>query len=69
METMLLSDHIVDFGPGAGKLGGEVVSTGAPDEVKEDERLGYGALFGWNVKNRGSRNDDDWEKENGLRFH
>lgn len=36
METMLMSDHIVDFGPGAGKLGGEVVSTGAPDEVKED---------------------------------
>ena len=37
METMLLSDHIVDFGPGAGKLGGEVVSTGAPDELKEDK--------------------------------
>ena len=36
METMLLSDHIVDFGPGAGKLGGEIVSTGSPNEVKED---------------------------------
>ena len=37
METMLLSDHIVDFGPGAGKLGGEVVSAGSPDEIKKDE--------------------------------
>ncbi len=37
METMLQSDHIVDFGPGAGKLGGEVVSKGSPDKVKEDE--------------------------------
>ena len=50
METMLLSDHIVDFGPGAGKLGGEVVSTGAPDEVKEDENSVTGRYLAGTLK-------------------
>lgn len=27
------SDHLVDMGPGAGRLGGEVVAAGTPDEV------------------------------------
>ena len=50
METMLLSDHIVDFGPGAGKLGGEVVSTGAPDEVEEDENSVTGRYLAGTLK-------------------
>ncbi len=50
METMLLSDHIVDFGPGAGKLGGEIVSTGAPDEVKEDESSVTGRYLAGTLK-------------------
>ncbi len=36
METMLESDFIVDFGPGAGEHGGEVIARGTPDEIKKD---------------------------------
>ncbi len=33
-ETMEQADWIVDFGPGAGALGGDIVAQGTPDEVK-----------------------------------
>jgi excinuclease ABC subunit A len=33
-ETMVEADWIVDFGPGAGAHGGEVVAQGTPDEVR-----------------------------------
>ena len=32
-EVMLQSDHIVDFGPKAGKAGGEIVAVGTPKEI------------------------------------
>ena len=32
-DTMLASDHIIDFGPGAGIYGGEIVAQGTPKEV------------------------------------
>ncbi len=32
-ETIMEADHIVDFGPGAGVHGGEVVATGTPDDI------------------------------------
>ncbi len=32
-ETMLASDYLIDFGPGAGAYGGEVVAAGTPQEV------------------------------------
>jgi len=32
-DTMLSSDELVDFGPGAGENGGEVVAQGTPDEI------------------------------------
>ena len=34
-ETIRRADWVVDFGPGAGRLGGEVVTTGPPDEVAQ----------------------------------
>ena len=33
-ETIEAADHVVDFGPGAGRLGGRVVAEGTPDELK-----------------------------------
>ncbi len=33
------ADCIVDFGPGGGRLGGEVVATGSPEEIKEMDTL------------------------------
>jgi excinuclease ABC subunit A len=32
-ETMWAADHLVDFGPGAGVKGGQIVATGTPEEV------------------------------------
>jgi excinuclease ABC subunit A len=37
-DTMAAADHLIDMGPGAGKLGGEVVSQGTPDEVARDPK-------------------------------
>jgi excinuclease ABC subunit A len=37
-ETMEQSDYIVDFGPGAGELGGNVVSKGTVAEIKKDNK-------------------------------
>ena len=35
-ETMVRADHIVDMGPGAGTLGGQIVSEGSPAEIMAD---------------------------------
>jgi excinuclease ABC subunit A len=35
-ETMEEADYIVDFGPGAGELGGQVIAQGTPNEVMKD---------------------------------
>ena len=32
-ETIESADHVVDFGPGAGRQGGHVVAAGTPDEI------------------------------------
>ncbi len=33
LETIAAADHVIDFGPGAGKHGGQVVAQGTPSEV------------------------------------
>jgi excinuclease ABC subunit A len=35
-ETMLESDYVVDFGPGAGEYGGNVIAQGTPEELMEN---------------------------------
>jgi excinuclease ABC subunit A len=35
---MKQSDYIVDFGPGAGKHGGEVIATGTPKQIENDPK-------------------------------
>lgn len=44
-ETMEECDWIVDLGPGAGAMGGEVVAEGTPDEIRADERSLTGAYL------------------------
>jgi excinuclease ABC subunit A len=34
-ETIEAADHVVDFGPGAGRMGGKVVAEGSPAAVKD----------------------------------
>lgn len=36
-DTMLAADHLVDIGPGAGAHGGQIVSSGTPQEVMDDK--------------------------------
>ncbi|OGD63254.1 excinuclease ABC subunit A [Candidatus Berkelbacteria bacterium RIFCSPHIGHO2_12_FULL_50_11] len=37
-DTMLIADHIIDMGPGAGELGGEIISEGTPREIIADPK-------------------------------
>jgi excinuclease ABC subunit A len=37
-ETILLADHVIDMGPGAGVAGGEVIAQGTPEEIMENDR-------------------------------
>ncbi len=36
-QTMLESDYIIDFGPGAGQHGGTIIAMGTPDEIKKNK--------------------------------
>jgi excinuclease ABC subunit A len=38
-EMILSADHIIDMGPGAGKLGGHIVAQGSPDQIKSSDSL------------------------------
>ncbi len=44
-DTMRAADHIVDFGPGPGVRGGEVVAEGTADEIMANERSVTGAYL------------------------
>ncbi|MBM3238956.1 excinuclease ABC subunit UvrA [Candidatus Poribacteria bacterium] len=44
-ETIRSGDYIVDFGPGAGIKGGEIVATGTPCQISENERSLTGQYF------------------------
>ena len=37
-QTIKSSDYVIDFGPGAGKLGGEVIARGTPAEISANPR-------------------------------
>ncbi|MBE9522466.1 MAG: excinuclease ABC subunit UvrA, partial [Proteobacteria bacterium] len=36
-ETILSGDHVIDMGPGAGQMGGQVIFTGKPAELVKEE--------------------------------
>jgi len=38
-DMMLHADHLIDLGPGAGRLGGRIVAQGAPEEVMRQDSL------------------------------
>ncbi len=44
-ETMLESDMIVDFGPAAGRFGGEIIAQGTPSEIMKDPNSITGAYL------------------------
>lgn len=44
-ETILSADHVIDMGPGAGRMGGEVVFQGAPSELLRSKESLTGAFL------------------------
>ncbi|XXV05216.1 excinuclease ABC subunit UvrA [Sorangium sp. So ce1335] len=44
-ETIRAADYVVDFGPGAGHLGGRVMAAGTPEEVERDPESLTGAYL------------------------
>jgi excinuclease ABC subunit A len=49
-DTMLASDYLIDMGPHAGIHGGEIVSAGTPEEVKNDPRSITGKYLSGKLK-------------------
>ncbi|MCB8984784.1 MAG: excinuclease ABC subunit UvrA [Ardenticatenaceae bacterium] len=49
-DTMRAADWIVDLGPGAGKLGGEIVAEGPPEQVAANEQSITGAYLSGRTK-------------------
>lgn len=44
-EAMLTADHLIDLGPGAGELGGELIAQGTPQEVMDNPKSLTGAYL------------------------
>lgn len=44
LDVIKVADHIIDLGPEGGNLGGEIVATGTPEEVAQNE-LSYTGQF------------------------
>ena len=44
-DTILAADYVVDLGPGAGELGGKVISEGTPEQVEADPKSITGAYL------------------------
>jgi excinuclease UvrABC ATPase subunit len=50
LDTMLASDYIVELGPKAGRLGGEIIATGTPQEIIDNEKSITGKYLGGKYK-------------------
>ena len=49
-DTMREADYIVDIGPGAGDLGGEVIATGTAEDIMRNEKSVTGAYLSGRIK-------------------
>ena len=45
LDVIKNADHVIDLGPEGGEAGGEVIATGTPEEVAENERSYTGAYL------------------------
>ena len=43
-ETIERADYVIDLGPGAGRLGGELVASGTPQEIAENPGFAHGPI-------------------------
>lgn len=49
-DTMLAADHIVDIGPGAGALGGEVIAQGTAEQIMKNKKSITGAYLSGRIR-------------------
>ena len=54
-ETIERADYVIDLGPGAGRLGGELVATGTPARIAKNPASLTGRYLSGALRNRGSR--------------
>jgi excinuclease ABC subunit A len=55
LEMIRAADHVIDFGPGAGRHGGHIVAAGSPGEIAASESSITGAYLSDRVAVPGSR--------------
>jgi excinuclease ABC subunit A len=72
-ETIRRADHVVDLGPGAGEHGGEIVVSGAPDQVARSKRSLTGQYLSGRrripIPEQRCKPDDRWLTLRGARAH
>ena len=44
LDVIKLADHIIDLGPEGGRGGGEILTTGTPEEIDNSDK-GYTPMF------------------------
>lgn len=49
-DTMLAADHIVDVGPGAGEMGGEIIAQGTAAQIMKNKKSITGAYLSGRIK-------------------
>jgi len=72
-DTMRAADHLIDFGPGPGVRGGEVVAIGTADEIAKEKRSATGAFLAGTrkihvpekrrIEDRGSRSEKEQKSQ------
>jgi excinuclease UvrABC ATPase subunit len=50
-ETIERADYVIDLGPGAGRLGGELVASGTPDDIRASSAIADRAAI-WRARAR-----------------
>ncbi|MDR2115166.1 MAG: excinuclease ABC subunit UvrA [Planctomycetaceae bacterium] len=51
LQVIRAADHIIDLGPGAADLGGEIVAQGTPEEIASSERSLTGMFLRYPIRN------------------
>ncbi|MDE5779374.1 MAG: excinuclease ABC subunit UvrA [Lachnospiraceae bacterium] len=49
-DTMLAADHIIDVGPGAGEMGGEIIAQGTAAQIMKNKKSITGAYLSGRIK-------------------
>ncbi len=67
-ETIERADYVIDLGPGAGRLGGELVATGTPAANRAKSRVAHRPLPFGRAGNCGSRGapQRQWQEAGGA---